>query len=165
MPVIRVDDEVMQKLQAIAIEEGLVFGTPNAVLRVSLGIDNNSSSPKDVESVLSVTSQGEDTNMSISVREPSLTRRVTGRSLMKEHPGLNQHLKPYADRDGTFYQWPRAFPAVLFDEAGYVILKSEQSMVNSPLVDSYPDTQKIHIQKGITSLPGYIKCNHSHRRD
>jgi len=163
MPEIQIDDEVMQRLEAIAIEKGLVFGTPNAVLRISLGIDNHPGNQKEVESVLPVISQGEDSNISRPVRELSPTRRVTGRSLMKQHQDLDQQLKPYADRDGAFYQWPQSFPAVLFDKAGYVIFRSKQSMVDNPLVSSYPDTQKIHIQKGISSLSGYVKCNHSHR--
>jgi hypothetical protein len=38
-PVIRIDDQVMDKLQKEAIHLGLVFGTPNAVLRAILDLN------------------------------------------------------------------------------------------------------------------------------
>lgn len=38
-PVIRIDDEVMSKLKEQAVALNLVFGTPNEVLRVILGLD------------------------------------------------------------------------------------------------------------------------------
>ena len=40
-PVIRVDDEVMARLQSHAVEWGFVFGTPNQTLRRLLGLDDN----------------------------------------------------------------------------------------------------------------------------
>ena len=43
-PTIRVDSEVMVKLQQLAVEFELVFGTPNAVLRRKLGIDQGGGS-------------------------------------------------------------------------------------------------------------------------
>ena len=38
-PAVRVDDEVMKKLKELAIEYGLIFKTPNEVLRRALGFD------------------------------------------------------------------------------------------------------------------------------
>ncbi len=38
-PVMRIDDEVRQELEKRAVELGLIFGTPNQVLRVVLGLD------------------------------------------------------------------------------------------------------------------------------
>ena len=39
MPVIRIDDEVMDELKRMAIEEGYVFGSPNDVLRKVLKLE------------------------------------------------------------------------------------------------------------------------------
>ena len=39
-PTIRVDDEVMDAIKNQAVEFGLVFGTPNAVLRRALGLED-----------------------------------------------------------------------------------------------------------------------------
>jgi hypothetical protein len=39
-PVIRIDDEVMGELKRRAVDLGLIFGTPNEVLRGILGLDN-----------------------------------------------------------------------------------------------------------------------------
>jgi phosphoglycolate phosphatase-like HAD superfamily hydrolase len=38
-PVIRIDDQVMEELKKKAVNLGLVFGTPNEVLRTMLGLD------------------------------------------------------------------------------------------------------------------------------
>jgi len=40
-PVIRIDDQVMEELKKKAVNMGLVFGTPNEVLRDMLGLDRN----------------------------------------------------------------------------------------------------------------------------
>ena len=39
MPIARLDDEVFEQLKKRAVEEGLVFGSPNDVLRVILGLN------------------------------------------------------------------------------------------------------------------------------
>ena len=39
MPTIRVDDQVMEALKLRAVQKGLVFGTPNGVLRSVLSLD------------------------------------------------------------------------------------------------------------------------------
>jgi len=44
-PVIRIDDEVMSKLKEHAKILDLVFGTPNEVLRVVLGVDRREPAP------------------------------------------------------------------------------------------------------------------------
>jgi len=41
-PVIRIDDQVMDNLKRRAIDLGLIFGTPNDVLRGILGLDRKS---------------------------------------------------------------------------------------------------------------------------
>ena len=91
------------------------------------------------------------------------TRRMTGKSLLRKHQDLQQTMRAYADRDGIFYEWPKEFPAVLFDGDGYVIFRSEQTMLDSErYIRLYPDTRKISVRDGISSLPGYADCEHDH---
>jgi hypothetical protein len=47
-PVIRIDDQVMEELKKKAVNLGLVFGTPNEVLRSMLGLDMNAKVSPDV---------------------------------------------------------------------------------------------------------------------
>ena len=146
MPVIRIDDEVMRELQSQAIKMGLVFGQPNQVLRRVLGLD-------DIP----------DQAAAKGAQQMSPVRRVTGKSLLREHEDLPQDMKPYADRDGIFYEWPREFPAVLFDNGGYLIFRSEQAMLDvEAYVRLYPDKRKISVRDGISSMPRYVDCGHEH---
>ena len=145
MPVIRIDDEVMRELQSRAIDMGLVFGQPNQVLRRVLELDE---------------AQGQ---LKKGAQPMSLATRVTGKSLLREHEDLPQDLRAYADRDGVFYEWPREFPAILFDSGGYLIFRSEQLILDAgPRVRRYPEKRKISVSGGISSMPGYVECNHYH---
>ena len=93
----------------------------------------------------------------------TLTRRMTGKSLLREHEDLPQTIRAYADRDGIFYEWPKEFPAVLFDSGGYVMFRSEQALLDSErYIRLYPDTRKISVRDGIGSLPTYVECEHDH---
>ena len=146
MPVIRIDEEVMRELQRKAIDMNLVFGQPNQVLRRVLGLDDKS--------------QGHSEK---GVQQMTTVRRVTGKSLLRQHPEIPQEMRPYSDRDGIFYDWPKEFPAVLFDSGGYVIYRSEQDMLDSErYIRLYPDTSKISVRDGISSLPTYEECDHDH---
>ena len=148
MPVIRIDEEVLRELQRRAIEMDLVFGQPNQVLRRVLGIDNIS---------IQQTTKGAREMTSTSIR------RMTGKSLLREHEDLPQTFRAYADRDGIFYEWPKEFPAVLFDSGGYAIFRSEQAMLDSErYIRLYPEKRKISVRDGINSLPTYVECDHSH---
>ena len=161
MPTIRVDNEVMQELQQRAYREGLVFGSPNQVLRLVLELDSRNG----VSGRVAQLSEGG----SVSAREtPSAgerRRRVTGRSLLRSHVKLPQNLRAYSDREGCFYEWPRSFPAILFDRTGYRILETEEDMrKQSQFLYLYPETLKINAQAqgGISSIPGYVQCCNSH---
>jgi hypothetical protein len=50
-PVIRIDDEVMDRLKKKAIELGLVFESPNAVLKKILGIDSDTSTQYQIDAI------------------------------------------------------------------------------------------------------------------
>ena len=162
MPVIRIDDEVMSRLQARAVKDGLVFSTPNAVIRILL--DETSNNSKETHLTLSSPSQTEEANVSLPKRDQSSAHRLNGRTLLQQHKDLSQRLRAHAHIDGTFYKWPDSFPAILFDNSGYVIFRSEESMINShPKVTSHPESRKVNVRKSISSLPTYVKCAHSHR--
>lgn len=149
MPTIRIDDDVMGALQERAVKEGLVFGSPNQVLRIVLGLDSN-------------TSEEGGERMPTTQAQPR-ARRVTGRRILRAHEDLPQNLRPYSDREGTFYEWPVDFPAILFSNRGYIIFHTEESLRRADgYLTLYPDTRKIHVQGTIGSIPGYVKCDHNH---
>lgn len=154
MPVIRIDDDVMRELQSHAVSMRLVFGQPNQVLRRVLGLDEN---PEQA-----ATRTGLPQPPTTGVQQVSPARRVSGKSLLREHEDLPQGMRPYTDRDGVFYEWPRGFPAVLFDRGGYLIFPSEQAMLNAQGPRLYPDTHKISVPDGISSIPKYVGCEHDH---
>ena len=90
-------------------------------------------------------------------------RRVTGKSLLRQHREIPQDMRPYSDRDGIFYDWPKVFPAVLFDSGGYVVFRREQAMLDEErYIRLYPEKRKISVRGGISSLPTYVECDHSH---
>lgn len=160
MPTIRIDDEVMRGLQHRAYEEGLVFGNPNQVLRLILGLDDGEGQSKGFG-----TTMEESTNASASLPVRTGRRRVTGRSLLRLHPSLSQDLRAYSDREGLFYEWPRDWPAILFDSNGYIIYDTEDDLLrHGQFLYLYRDTMKINAQAhgGISKLRGYVKCCHSH---
>ena len=177
MTTIRIDSEVLQKLQKLAVDEGLVFGSPNLVLRRVLGLDKlrdqvegdepmlpiQGKTPRDI-SIESEPLDGDEPMSSIGSTHPS-SRRVTGKRLLREHSELPQDLRAYADRDGGFYELPRSFPAVLFDNGGYIVFKDEASLQrrDPQYITIYPETRKVSIRDSISSLPSYVSCSHSHQ--
>ena len=164
MRTIRIDDQVMNELEKRAVEEGLVFGSPNQVMRLVFGLDGSDGPVGD-----------EATNFvgpmpSIKHHTPSeprqRRRRVTGRSLLRSHASLDQNIAAYADREGLFYEWPKSFPAVLFDQDGYVLFNSENHLMTyDSRLRLYRDTEKIQAQAcgGISALRGYVRCDHKHQ--
>ncbi len=163
-PVIRIDDEVLKELQSHAVRWGLVFGQPNQVLRRMLGLDVGRDQPKDAQPMSSTDDPIRPSDVRLGAESKPRHRRVTGGSLLREHPDLPQGFRPYSDRDGRFYEWPTEFPAILFDEGGYVILKTEQSMLDAgQYLDPNPHSRKVHVRDGISSAPGYVACPHHHR--
>ena len=178
MTTIRIDSEVLQELQKRAVDEGLVFGSPNQVLRRVLGLDAHRDQVEGVEpmSPIQMKTQGDasvagDRLEGVEPMSPTYnstrlpSRRVTGKRLLREHPELPQDLRAYADRDGGFYEWPRSFPAVLFDNIGYIVFKDEASLQrrDPQYLTMYPDTRKVSIHDTISSIPRYVPCSHSHQ--
>ena len=162
MQTIRVDGEVMRELQRRAYEVGLVFGSPNQVLRLILELDDSGDQTKEPRSVMA-----EPTAKSASLQMNKGRRRVrvTGRSLLRSHLDLPQDMRAYSDREGLFYEWPIDWPAILFDSTGYIIYETEDHMVrHEQYLYLYRDTMKINAQAhgGISKLPGYVLCSHSH---
>ena len=178
MTTIRIDSEVLQELQKRAVDEGLVFGSPNHVLRRVLELDARRDRVEGVEAVSSVqmkaqgnASEAGDRTEGVEQMSPAYnstplpSRRVTGKRLLREHPEIPQDQRAYADRDGGFYEWPRSFPAVLFDNSGYIVFKDEASLQrrDPQYLTMYPDTRKVNIRDTISSIPGYVSCSHSHQ--
>ena len=162
MPTIRVDDDVIRELQRRAYEEQLVFGNPNQVLRLILELDLGKQQAKLDGSVIPDSARNPST-VTVGARGS----RVTGKQILRtQHRDLPQTLRAYSDRDGGFYEWPKSFPAVLFDSTGYIILQSEDHLRNLSHFRLYPGTRKINAQGcgSIGSIPGYVQCSHSHER-
>ena len=148
---ISVDDEVLHALTARAIEEGLVFSTPNEVLRRVLKLDE----PQRSETVrIQETSD-------VLYRPHSETGRThqrIGPRLLREHDGLTAQ-KGYYSKTGVPYQRPDRFPSVFFDPGGYLFVRDENWMKDNPYINV---GKQISIPGGIKSVPGYHPCLHSH---
>lgn len=59
-----------------------------------------------------------------------------------------------AHKDGNWYEYLERFPGALFDIAGYVIFRSNREYVNCKYLAF---GKKVHVPKGISNMPGYIK--------
>ena len=164
MTVIRIDDEVMHELRKHAVKLDLVFSNPNQVLRRILGLDRRHNQEPRVQPISPTLVSTQRLDTPLPGKSQSPIRRVTGKRLLREHQDLPQDMRPYADRDGIFYEWPKSFPAILFDDGGFVIFKTEDSMVNAGLyLTAYTDTRLVSVPQGISSMPGYVRCGHNHR--
>ena len=164
MRTIRIDDQVMNELEKRAVEEGLVFGSPNQVMRLVLGLDGSDGPVGDEVTKSEGTMPTSKDQSHSEPRQPR--RRVTGRSLLRSHESLDQNIAAYADREGLFYEWPKRFPAVLFDQDGYVLFNSETHLSTyDSRLQLYQETEKIQAQAcgGISALQGYVRCDHKHR--
>ena len=163
-PVIRVDDEVQRELEKRAYEMRLVFGTPNQVLRSILGLDGQQEERS--TQIMEAATQPTSPMLSPMKENPELSeiprRRGLGRHLLKEHQLEPSISKGYYDREGGFYQFPKQFPAVLFDSEGYVIFKTAVSMLNSPHIVANTKTEKVNVPNKINSIPEYVRCSHTH---
>ncbi len=157
--VIRVDDEVMKALRSLAIRWELVFSSPNQVLRRLLDLEDGRDQLREVQPTSSTYALAQPPSVLPEVGGKPLRRRIRGQKVLKLHPSLyGQGLTPSSDRDGKFYQWPTAFPAILFDRDGYVILNSERSMLDVAERAQKPASGKVNIRDGISSLLEYIEC-------
>ena len=56
--------------------------------------------------------------------------------------------------DGRWYHHLKAFPGVLFDQAGYVIFENHNDYLTNPLLQHKKD---LHVINGISGIPSYIR--------
>ena len=154
---IQIDDEVKHTLEQRAIEEKLVFGTPNQVLRIVLGLDQTQK-PDGVQASTMPSSPMPDSVASFSPEDTGRTHLRIGPRLLREHDELKGR-KGYYSKTGVPYQKPSQFPAVFFDPDGHLVLKDETFMRNNPYINV---GKQVSVPGGIRSVPGYVNCGHSH---
>lgn len=68
---------------------------------------------------------------------------------------------------GNWYNYPTQFPVYLIDRNGYIVIKTEEELVNSPYIVISPrkdESRIIRFTKGsgtghcrISELPGYVR--------
>ena len=154
---IQIDDEVKHALEQRAVEERLVFGTPNQVLRIVLGLDQ----PRNPDTAPASTTTNPPMTTSVTSVGPEGAGRThlrIGPRLLREHHEL-QGRKGYYSKTGIPYQKPDQFPAVFFDPDGYLVVKDETSMRINPYINV---GRQVSVPGGIRSVPGYVNCRHSH---
>ena len=124
MPVIRIDDEVYRYLQTRA---RAFEDTPNDVLRREFELDG----PSPV---------------------PQTTKRLSAKALMKRW-GVEAAQGRY-HRDGHFFENLTAFPGVLFDPDGYILLQDKEQ---HDKCEEISVGEKTNVKGGIKALPGYVR--------
>ena len=70
-----------------------------------------------------------------------------------------------SDKEGKFYEWPKSYPAILFDDSGYAVFSSEadcSTTLRRKGVEWRNTARKMNIPGGIRSLERYTRCDHSH---
>ena len=154
---IQIDDEVKHALEQRAIEERLVFGTPNQVLRIVLGLDQPRN-PDTAQGSASPNPPMPDTVASVSAEGTGRAHLRIGPRLLREHDELKGR-KGYYSKTGVPYQKPDQFPAVFFDPDGYLVVKDETFMRNNPAINV---GKQVSVPGGIRSVPSYVSCGHSH---
>ena len=159
MPMIRVDEEVMHRLQSLAVDLGLVFGSPNDVLRCVLEVDDDTAMNIVNRETLSNTQR----------RRTSRRPTASGSVLLREHIATGEidagvRLGYYHLRGRTysksFYEADE-YPVVLFDAVGYVIIGSPQEVDANSAISI---AANINVMNNIENLPGYVRCAHTHNR-
>lgn len=126
--VIRIDQEVEEELKVRAIAYGLVFGTPNEVLRKMLGITATTRAPKEVG------------------------MKETGRRLAEKW-GVSVKHALYRET-GDWYRHLAAFPGALFDSHGYIVFPTAKAYEDAPRL---VHNQELSVKGGISSMPGYVR--------
>lgn len=151
MPVLRVDDEVWEwlKKNARPLED-----TPNTVLRRIAGLDSESGAPANGSRKTSIMN-----SPSIHGRRSKLTSRRSGiRSPITNYGReLNEQWNVGArhalyHREGTYYNHLERFPGALFDEHGYLVIRTEKEYLTLPYLRR---GKQLNIPGGISSVPGY----------
>jgi 5-methylcytosine-specific restriction protein A len=159
VPVLRVDNEVYEKLreQAVPFED-----TPNSVLRRLLALDHESGSstfgddnePEDAgygDAGVDDSREGERVSYQQG-RRWRAPNSNSGRSLNREWGVGAEHALYH--KDGTFFNELIYFPGALFDANGYVRFDTEDDYWRSPELHH---GQRLNVPDGISSLPGYVR--------
>ncbi len=133
--VIRIDDEVERELMNRAVTFDMVFGTPNDVLRLILGLDDH---------------KGMDEGEPTVAKQPN--GRRTGEKLAREWTVDVSHAL-YRE-SGDWYHHIRAFPGAYFDRNGYVVFRSRAEYEACTYLDH---GITVHVPGGISSIPGYVR--------
>lgn len=164
MPAIQIDNDVMKALEKCAIEMGLVFGSPNAVLRQILGIDGREVSMLEQDSP----SDSNAGSVAPLVSSPSRQRRrrrntASGSVLLRDHIAIGK-IDPTIKRglyhlNGRNFAQSQEYPVVFFDPDGYVIINSDEDIRNDPDIDVGAN---VMVRNGIAKMDGYVHCGHSH---
>ena len=99
------------------------------------------------------------------------------RIISEVHPELSRYFgtgQAYADHDGRWFEWPESYPAILFDDTGYIVFycqsdcyealylsrgRSGKWWENTELLK----TEQLNFLEGISEFIGYHPCDHSHR--
>ena len=158
MPVIRVDDDVMQRLQFLAVELGLVFGSPNDVLRNVL-----------FDTVADSAYASREGSINVQRTRTRRRRTASGSVLLREHISEGSidatvKLGYYHLRGRTYaksFFESNEYPVALFDTKGFVIIDSAQAIEENLAIDVGVN---INVLNNIENLPEYTQCNHTHSR-
>ncbi|MDE2778958.1 MAG: hypothetical protein OXI91_04680 [Chloroflexota bacterium] len=143
MPTVRVDDEVYEWLQSLAVP---FQDTPNSVLRRVAGLDETPLTQKG--NLLDKTINADEIGV-----EEIVPIRATGKELSKIFQ-IEGEQSLYSDT-GTFYGNLTKFPGVLWDRHGYVRFLSESDYRTSPYLQI---GKRLNVPNGgIASIPGYTR--------
>lgn len=163
MPTIRIDDDVMRDLQRRALDLGLVFRTPNDVLRSVLGLDEKPAAARSADARSTDRDAAAATRPAAGSTPIRRTRTASGSVLLRQHQDTGDISVDV--KRGLYHMAGRGFaqssqyPVAYFDPEGYVIINSEQDISDSPKFDVGAN---VSVRDGIRSLPGYVHCEHSH---
>ena len=163
MPTIRIDDDVMRDLQRRALDLGLVFRTPNDVLRSVLGLDEKTASARSADARSTDHDAAAATRSAAGSTPIRRTRTASGSVLLRQHQEAGEILSEVKrglyHRDGRGFAQSSEYPVAYFDPGGYVIINSEQDISGNAKIEVGAN---VSVRDGIKSLPGYVRCAHSH---
>ena len=84
-------------------------------------------------------------------------RRLNGRRLARQN-GL-EVAQSYAHVVGTWYTEPTQFPAVSFDNEGYILFLTQADFAAR---SELRVLETVNVPQGIAAIPGYVRCGHRH---
>lgn len=147
MPTIRIDDDVYSwlKAQAEPFED-----TPNSVLRRIAGLGERSG-VEVPEVKLATETQAPGPQPRVGHESSRRPNSGSGKEMARRY-GLTVSQARY-NWEGNFFMPLTAFPGVLFDPAGYVLLQSADEYASSPYLRV--GRSRLHVPGGIAAMPNY----------